>query len=78
MALAIQYDLFESNDEENLQKKEIALLHGQVNNLRRGLFARFGTLEKNYIELKQENEELKALIKSLTKQKAEVFSLKAG
>ncbi len=72
MALAIQYDMFEPNDELSLTKKEIALIKEQQNNLRRGLFARHNELMKLYVKQQEEIDELKAKLTH----KAEILTLK--
>jgi len=72
MALAIQYDLFEPNDELSLTKKEIALIKEQQNNLRKGLFVRHNELMKLYLKQQEEIDELKAKLTH----KAEILTLK--
>ena len=53
MALPIQYDLFEDNSEENLLKKEVDSLTIQMQNIRKGLFARHNKLEEGLAKLLQ-------------------------
>lgn len=69
MALAIQYDLFESNDEVSLLKKEIELMNSSLNNTRRGLFARHSAMAKQIMDMQEEIERLKGIriVKSKSK-----------
>lgn len=59
MTVAIQLHLFESNDEINLLRQEIAIVKEQIANTRRGLFARHGEIAKQLLELKGEVDVLK-------------------
>ncbi len=47
MAIAIQLDLFESNDPVTLLQKDFRLLDKKCQNIQRGLFARYATLEES-------------------------------
>lgn len=47
MAYAIQLDLFESNDPVSLLQKDFRLLDKKCQNVQRGLFARYATLEES-------------------------------
>jgi hypothetical protein len=47
MAYAIQLDLFESNDPVTLLQKDFRLLDKKCQNIQRGLFARYATLEES-------------------------------
>ncbi len=46
MAFAYQLDIFENNDPVTLLQKDFRLLDKKCQNVQRGLFARFGTLEE--------------------------------
>jgi len=46
MAISLQYDFFESQDENFLIKKEIDALNKQLQNVRKGIFSRHNELEK--------------------------------
>ena len=59
MTVAIQLHLFESNDEINLLRQEIAIVKEQIANTRRGLFARHGEIAKQLLQLKDEVDALK-------------------
>lgn len=47
---AIQLDMFESNDELSMMKRENKLLRDSMDNLRKGLFARHNALDKRWID----------------------------
>lgn len=73
MSTLVQLDLFEKIDEFSYLEKKIHENKKQVDNMRRGLFARNGELAKNYINqqqqidfCKQEIILLKNLIKEIT------------
>jgi hypothetical protein len=38
MSYAVQYDLFESNDEESLTRQELNLVKKELANVRKGIF----------------------------------------
>jgi len=61
---AIQLDMFESNDELSLLKKENADLRKGLDSLRKGLFARHNALDKRWIET---NERLEFIERNLSK-----------
>lgn len=63
MALPIQYDLFESNDEISLLRKEIEALREQNANVRKGLFARHAELAKLWLKQQDEIDQLKCSMK---------------
>jgi hypothetical protein len=46
MTICHQLDLFEDNDPVTLLQKDFRLLDKKCQNVQRGLFARFGTLEE--------------------------------
>ena len=46
MTLAYQLDFFENNDPVTILQKDFRLLDKKCQNVQRGLFARFGTLEE--------------------------------
>jgi hypothetical protein len=49
-----QLDLFEEYSEEQLLKEEVALLKSEIGNLRRGIFARFGVMNEEFHEMKED------------------------
>ena len=53
--LAIQYDLFESNDDITLLRKEVAMLREEIATLRRSQFARLNSMGKLFLD--QEGQE---------------------
>jgi hypothetical protein len=66
MALSIQYDFFKNDSESDLVRREIDAINDQVNNVRKGLFARHRTLEtslnnllKLYLDQQEEIAKLK-------------------
>jgi ketopantoate reductase len=67
MAFAYQLDLFENNDPVTLLQKDFRLLDKKCQNVQRGLFARFGTLE----------EKLEMVQDLCFKQRIEIEALKA-
>jgi len=64
MSYAIQYDFFESNDEQSLLKQEIALLKKEITNTRRGLFSRHTEMMKLIIKQQEEIDKLKNMVTS--------------
>jgi len=52
--MSYQLDFFEPNDPEFFVKKDLEQMQNQINNVRRGLFARHNELVKMF--LKQQNE----------------------
>ena len=50
---AIQLDMFESNDDVSMLKKENKMLRDSMDNLRRGLFARHNDLDKRWMATNQ-------------------------
>lgn len=71
MALQIQYDFFEPNDEVSILHKEFDALQEQVERVRKGLFARHNKLDSAINELLrlyiQQQEEIAQLRKELKK-----------
>ena len=67
MTMAYQLDMFETNDPVTLLQKDFRLLDKKCQNVQRGLFARFGTLE----------EKLEMIQDLCFKQKLEIDDLKA-
>lgn len=61
---AIQLDMFESNDDLSMLKRENKLLRDSMDNLRKGLFARHNDLDKRWI---QTNQRLDFLERNLSK-----------
>lgn len=61
---AIQLDMFESNDELSMIKRENKLLRESMDNLRKGLFARHSALDKRWIDT---NNRLEFLERNLSK-----------
>lgn len=59
MACAIQLEIFESNDEISLLRREIAIVRQQSDNVRKGLFKRHSEIQKEMVRLKQDVETLK-------------------
>ncbi len=71
MALQIQMDFFQENDEFEIFRSEIKALEQRQENVRKGLFARHNKLESAlnellnmYIKLQEEVSELKILYKN--------------
>jgi hypothetical protein len=61
---AIQLDMFESNDELSMMKRENKILRDSMDNLRKGLFARHNALDKRWIDT---NKRLEFLERNLSK-----------
>jgi len=61
---ALQLEMFESNDELSLMKRDNAELRKGLDNLRKGMFARHNGLDKRWIET---NERLEFLERNLSK-----------
>lgn len=59
---AIQFDLFESNDEISLLKREISNMRKSQDNVRKSLFAQNNSLTKLCFSLKEELHELRSLM----------------
>lgn len=73
MAYAVQFDLFESNDEESLTRQELNLVKKELTNVRRGMFARLDSLRKEFeFKFNQQQDELDYLKKKL-ESKAEML-----
>lgn len=68
MALHLQLDLFKPTDELSLLQKDFRLLDKKCQNVQRGLFARFATLE----------ETVETLRDLCYQQKIEIEKLKEG
>jgi len=66
MAYAVQFDLFESNDEETLTRKELQLVKKELTNVRRGIFSRLDLLRKDFeFKFIRQQEEIDLLRKKL-------------
>lgn len=61
---AIQLDMFESNDDLSLLKRENKMLRDSMDNLRKGLFARHNDLDRRWM---QTNQRLDFLERNLSK-----------
>jgi len=61
---AIQLDMFESNDELSILKRENKILRDSMDNLRKGMFARHNALDKRWIDT---NNRLEFLERNLCK-----------
>jgi len=73
MAYAVQFDLFEPNDEESLTRQELNLVKKELTNVRRGMFARLDALRKEFeFKFNQQQDELDYLKKKL-ESKAEML-----
>lgn len=73
MAYAIQFDLFEDNDEESLTRQELNLVKKELTNVRRGMFARLDALRKEFeFKFNQQQDELDNIKKKL-ESKAELL-----
>ena len=80
MAFAQQLDLFETNDPVDLLRKDFSTLNKKCQNVQRGLFARFGTVQEEMETLRDlcykmrlEIDDLKGL-----KTKAELIEFTKG
>ncbi len=62
MAYAIQFDLFESNDEISLLKKELLIIDKKYSNVQRGMFARHGEMMKLILKQQDEIDKLKSML----------------
>jgi hypothetical protein len=60
--MEVQLELFESNDEITLLRKEIVLIDQRTRNVQRGLFARHGDLVKMYLKQQDEIDLLRGLL----------------
>ena len=58
----VQLDLFDSNDEMSLLRKEIDLIDNRTRNVQRGLFARHGDLVKMVLKQQEEIDRLRELL----------------
>lgn len=67
MQAEIQFELFESNDEMSILRKEMIDLRVSQNNLRKGLFSRHNDLAKMYMRQQCELEKLKLKVEELKK-----------
>lgn len=73
MAYAVQFDLFEPNDEESLTRQELNLVKKELTNVRRGMFARLDALKKEFeLKFNQQQDELDYIKKKL-ESKAEML-----
>jgi len=73
MTYAVQYDLFESNDEDSLARQELNLVKKELTNVRRGVFSRLEALRKEFeLKFNQQQDELDILRKKL-EEKAQVL-----
>ncbi len=59
---AYQFDLFEENTEICFLRKDIEDIKKKGDNLRKGLFFRHHELEKTMYEIKEEIQQLKAML----------------
>jgi len=76
MSEAIQLELNIENKtpEEirlSLMQKQIDQMNESMGKVRRKLFAEMGEMKKTYSQVQKENEELKSILRDLTKQKVE-------
>jgi hypothetical protein len=62
MGIHLQLDLFETEDDMSLLKKENKALFDRVENMRRGLFARHNELMKLYIKQQEEIDRLRGMM----------------
>lgn len=60
--IPIQYDFFESNDEESILKKEVQALKEIVDKQRKSMFVRLGNQDKEIVKLMNEIGRLDALL----------------
>ena len=60
--MEVQLELFESNDEITLLRKEIVLIDDRTRNVQRGLFARHGDLVKMYLKQQDEIDALRGML----------------
>ena len=67
MALAIQLDLFEPNDEISMLHREIAAMKDAQDRQRKSLFAKQNDLAKMYIDIKQKYDALERQIHMVIK-----------
>lgn len=59
--MVTQLDFFENKTELDLLKDEIKEIKEMSHNVRRGLYKRHSELSKLYLELKEENDQLKIM-----------------
>lgn len=79
MSTCYQLDLFEDNDPISLLQKDFRILDKKCQNVQRGLFARFGTLEETVEVLRDLCEKLRLdneMLKEKLQFKAELIELK--
>lgn len=73
MSYAVQYDLFESNDEDSLTRQELNLVKKELTNVRRGMFSRLDALRKEFeFKFTSQQDEIDLLRKKL-EEKAQVL-----
>lgn len=65
--MSFQLDLFEPNDVEHYLKRDIEHVQDQVNNVRRGLFARHNELAKMFLKQQQEIDRLRDMLLQVKK-----------
>lgn len=66
MSYAVQYDFFESNDEDSLTRRELQLVKKELTNVRRGIFSRLDSLRKDFeFKFTRQQEEIEILRKKL-------------
>jgi len=76
MAYALQFDLFESNDEESLTRQELNLVKKELTNVRRGIFSRFDALRREFeFKFNQQQDEIDKL-KSMLPSKKEIIDFR--
>lgn len=65
--MSYQLDFFEPNDVEHYLKRDIENIQQQVNNIRRGLFARHNELAKMFLNQQQEIDRLRDMLVQVKK-----------
>lgn len=73
MAYAIQLELFESNDELSLTKRELDLVKKELANVRRGVFYRLNALREEFENKFNKQQDELDVIKSKMHPKAEML-----
>lgn len=76
MSYAVQYDLFESNDEESLTRQELNLVKKELANVRKGIFSRLEVMRKEFeLKFNMQQEEIDILRKKLN-EKSKILDFK--
>jgi hypothetical protein len=81
MATCIQLDLFETNDPVSLLQKDFRLLDKKCQNVQRGLFARFATVQEEMEALRDICYQLRHELDTLKEEKvhhAEIIEIHKG